>query len=186
MSEPLDIVLKAHGGLDRWSKIQSIRVDASITGAIWFVKGKPDVLKDVVITGETKQERLTMEFRGQDKRTVFEPDHVAIQNEQGKLIEESSDPRKSFEGQTPRNALGRHACRLFQRRGDVDLPQRPLPIRAAGIRDRGDRPRPIGRRKVAEVEDQLRSKGRRSRRRFYDRTTNERSGRLDRVQRPGI
>lgn len=46
-SELLDLAVKAHGGLDRWNKVNAIKVAASITGAIWFVKGKGDVLKNV-------------------------------------------------------------------------------------------------------------------------------------------
>jgi hypothetical protein len=100
MNELLEIALKAHGGLERWRKVKSIQVDASITGAIWFVKGKPDVLNNVFITAETPLERLTMDLRGQGKRTIFEPDHITVVNDEGELIEEKADPRKSFEGQT--------------------------------------------------------------------------------------
>jgi hypothetical protein len=38
--ELLDLAVNAHGGLDRWNKVKAIKVAASITGAIWFVKGK--------------------------------------------------------------------------------------------------------------------------------------------------
>ena len=100
MSELLEIAIKAHGGLDRWNEINSIKVDASITGAIWYVKGRGDVLKDVVITAETKQERVNMEFPGQNKRTIFEPDRVVIQTAQGEPLNARDDPRKSFEGHT--------------------------------------------------------------------------------------
>ena len=62
MSELLDIAIKAHGGLDRWSKVNAIRTAASLTGAIWFVKGRGDVLKNVEILAETKRERLIMDF----------------------------------------------------------------------------------------------------------------------------
>ncbi|MFZ0997594.1 MAG: hypothetical protein WBP98_09375 [Candidatus Sulfotelmatobacter sp.] len=41
-SELLDLAVQAHGGLDRWNKVKAIKVAASITGAIWFVKGKGD------------------------------------------------------------------------------------------------------------------------------------------------
>lgn len=58
MSELLELALKAHGGLERWNEVQSIKVAASITGAIWYVKGKPDYLKNIVMTVETKEERL--------------------------------------------------------------------------------------------------------------------------------
>jgi hypothetical protein len=100
VGELLDIALKAHGGLDRWNEVKSIRVNASITGAIWFVKGKPDVLKNVTITAETKRERLTMDIHGQDQRMIFEPDRVVIQTADGRPITERNDPRKSFDGQT--------------------------------------------------------------------------------------
>jgi hypothetical protein len=95
----LDLAVKAHGGLDRWNKVKAIKVAASITGAIWFVKGKGDLLKNVVLTAETRSERLTVEFPGQDKRAVFEPDRVVIEKMNGMLVEARDNPEKSFEGQ---------------------------------------------------------------------------------------
>src|SRR5271169_6148338 len=62
MNELLNLAVKAHGGLERWNKVKSVRVAASITGAIWFVKGKGDALKNIVMTIETKKERLTTDF----------------------------------------------------------------------------------------------------------------------------
>ena len=59
-SELLDLAVNAHGGLDRWNKVKAIKVRASITGAIWFVKGKGDSLKNVLLTAETRSERLTV------------------------------------------------------------------------------------------------------------------------------
>ncbi|MGA2697899.1 MAG: hypothetical protein ABSE92_17705 [Terriglobales bacterium] len=98
-SELLNLAIEAHGGLERWNKVKAIKVAASITGAIWFVKGKGDALKNVVITAETKRERLTVDFPGQDKRAVFEPDRIVIQALDGTLIEARDNPEKSFEGQ---------------------------------------------------------------------------------------
>jgi hypothetical protein len=91
--------VEAHGGLDRWNKVKAIKVAASITGAIWYVKGKGDFLKDVVLTAETRNERLTVDFPGQDKRAIFVPDRIAIETEKGILIEARDDPEKSFAGQ---------------------------------------------------------------------------------------
>lgn len=99
MNELLNLAIKAHGGLDRWNKVKAIKVAASITGAIWYVKGRPDVLKNVVLTAETRNERVTVDFPGQDKRTVFEPSRVVIERVNGTLIEARDDPEKSFEGQ---------------------------------------------------------------------------------------
>jgi hypothetical protein len=73
MNYLLDSAVAAHGGLDRWSQVKSITVDASITGALWAVKSKADALKDVRFEVDTTRELLTMDFAGQDKRSVFEP-----------------------------------------------------------------------------------------------------------------
>jgi hypothetical protein len=99
MNDLLKLALDAHGGLDRWKKVKAIRVAASITGAIWYVKSKGDFLKNVVLTAQTRNERLIVDFPGQDKRAIFEPDRVVIESEDGTLIEARDNPEKSFEGQ---------------------------------------------------------------------------------------
>jgi hypothetical protein len=79
--------MKAHGGLDRWNKAKAIKVAASITGAIWYVKGRGNTLNNVVLTAETCNERLTVDFSGQDKRAKFEPNRIVIERVDGTLIE---------------------------------------------------------------------------------------------------
>jgi hypothetical protein len=98
-TELLDLAVKAHGGLNRWNKVKAIKVAASITGAIWFVKGKGDVLKSVVLTADTREERLTVDFPGQNKRAVFEPSRIVIETAGGTLIDARDNPEASFEGQ---------------------------------------------------------------------------------------
>ncbi|MHC5897268.1 hypothetical protein [Nostoc sp.] len=98
MNELLNLAVKAHGGLKRWNKVKSVKVAASITGAIWFVKSKGDALKNVVMTVETKKEQLIMDFPGQDKRSIFEPARIVIEKTDGTLIDARNDPEKSFEG----------------------------------------------------------------------------------------
>ena len=71
MTELLNPALQAHGGLDRWNKAKAIQVAASISGAIWYVKSKGDFLKNVALTAETRNERVTVDFPGQDKRSIF-------------------------------------------------------------------------------------------------------------------
>jgi hypothetical protein len=99
MTGLLDLAVRAHGGLDRWRQLRSIRVAASITGGIWFVKGQGDVLKDVVLTADTGAERLVVDFPGQDRRAVFEPQRIVIERTDGTLIMERNDPELSFAGQ---------------------------------------------------------------------------------------
>jgi len=95
----LELAVKAHGELDRWNKVNAIKVAASITGGIWYVKGKGDFLKNVVLTVETRNERLTVDFPGQDKRALLEPKRIVIEKADGTVIEERNDPEASFQGQ---------------------------------------------------------------------------------------
>jgi len=99
MSELLNLAVKAHGGIDRWKKFKAIKVAASITGAIWWVKGQGNLLEDVVLTAETQREHLTVDFPGQDKRANFEPNRIVIETANGTLIESRDDPEMSFQGQ---------------------------------------------------------------------------------------
>jgi len=99
MNELLKLAVQAHGGLDRWNKVKAMKVAASITGGIWYVKSKGDFLKNVVLTAETRHERLTVDFPGQDKRAIFEPSRVVIETVDGTLLEARDNPEKSFAGQ---------------------------------------------------------------------------------------
>jgi hypothetical protein len=98
MNDLLDSVVAAHGGLDRWNQISSITVEASITGAFWGLKGKGDALTDVRLGVDTTRQLVTMDFAGQDKRSVFEPSRVVVRRGDGTLIEGRDDPERSFDG----------------------------------------------------------------------------------------
>ncbi|MFF0265427.1 hypothetical protein [Kribbella sp. NPDC004536] len=98
MNDLLATAVAAHGGMDRWNRIRSIRVDATVTGAFWQLKGKSDAMKAVRFEVDTTQERLTMEFPGQDRRSVFEPGRVVLERLDGTVIDARDDPERSFEG----------------------------------------------------------------------------------------
>ena len=95
----LNLAVAAHGALERWNKVKAVKVAASITGAIWHVKKKGDFLKNVVLTAETRKERLIVDFPGQDKRAIFEPDRIVMEMLNGTIIEARGNPVKSFAGQ---------------------------------------------------------------------------------------
>src|ERR1700735_3991921 len=99
MNDLLAFAIDAHGGLDVWRKIRLIQVAASITGAIWSVKGQGDALKDVVLTADTLTQRLIVDFQGQDKRAIFEPQRICIQHMDGTPIANRDKPEQSFVGQ---------------------------------------------------------------------------------------
>ena len=98
MKDLLESAIAAHGGIDRWSQVTAITVNASVTGALFHVKGKPDALKDVRFEADTKRQLLTMDYVGQDKQSVFEPSRVVIQRRDGELIDARDEPEGSFGG----------------------------------------------------------------------------------------
>jgi hypothetical protein len=100
MKTLLDLAVEAHGGLARWNEVTAVEIEVSITGAIWYVKGQPDVLKNIVMVVETRRERVTTSFVDQDRRTTFEPDRVVIESGDGTLNQVFDQPETSFAGQT--------------------------------------------------------------------------------------
>jgi hypothetical protein len=73
MNDLLKLAVEAHGGLGRWNQLSFVKADASITGAIWAVKGQPDVLKDVQLEAKLHEQELTMHLSGKNRRNIFTP-----------------------------------------------------------------------------------------------------------------
>jgi hypothetical protein len=97
----LKLAVDAHGGAQRWEEISRFRTAASITGAIWAMKGKPGLLDDVVFEGETRDQRLTITpFPQPGRYTTWEPKRQTIETADGVLVEERLDPATSFAGTT--------------------------------------------------------------------------------------
>jgi hypothetical protein len=58
MNSLLKFAIEANGGLDRWNQLSSLTANMSVTGALWPIKGKLDVLKDVRIELTLHLQRL--------------------------------------------------------------------------------------------------------------------------------
>jgi len=99
MNSLLKLATEAHGGVDRWNDLRSLKANLSVTGAIWHVKGKPDILKNIRIELPLHEERLITHFVVQNKRFVFTPLQVSIEDEQGHIIDKRDEPRRAFVGQ---------------------------------------------------------------------------------------
>jgi hypothetical protein len=100
MPDLLRAAVEAHGGLSRWNQLNAVKASVSITGAIWQLKGKPDVLRDSSIEAELRKERLTTHFNGQGKRTIFEPNRITVETESGHFVDSRDNPRSAFRGHT--------------------------------------------------------------------------------------
>lgn len=100
MNDLLEFAIDAHGGLERWYQLDWIDADLSVTGAIWQVKGKPDLLNNIRIEAPLHAQRLVTHLVGQNKRFFFTPSRITIEGEDGHLIEARNDPRSAFRGQS--------------------------------------------------------------------------------------
>jgi hypothetical protein len=99
MTPLLQCAIDAHGGLERWAQVRAIIVSASITGAIWAIKGQANYLNDIVVRVDTRQQRLVTDFPTQDKRLTYEPGRVTLEMPKGCITQERNEPEAAFAGQ---------------------------------------------------------------------------------------
>jgi hypothetical protein len=101
VSDLLETVVKAHGGLERWSELNSVSARLLQGGALWALKGQAGVLDDVVVTAGLHQERVSHRpFGAADRRSSFTPERVEIKTGEATVIESLDEPRASFAGHT--------------------------------------------------------------------------------------
>src|SRR6476660_4062147 len=101
MSDLLETVIDAHGGLERWNQLDRVSARLAQGGALWALKGQAGVLDDVVVTASLHEERASHRpFGASDRYSAFTPERVAIENEDAAVLEALDQPRASFAGHT--------------------------------------------------------------------------------------
>jgi hypothetical protein len=101
MSDLLDTVIEAHGGLKRWKELDTVSARLIQGGVLWALKGQAGVLDDVVVTASLHEERVSHRpFGAPDRHSAFTPERVAIESDDGAVIEALDRPRASFAGHT--------------------------------------------------------------------------------------
>lgn len=101
MNDLLDRAVRAHGGARRWERFSRFRITASVTGAIWAMKGKAGLLDNVVFTGPTRDQRITISpFPGPGRYTTWEPARQTIEQDDGVVLAQQLDPAGQFAGHT--------------------------------------------------------------------------------------
>ena len=101
MSEFLDVVLRAHGGLDRWGKLNKVSAMIVAGGGLLPMEGievDPHPLRTTATTHE--ESTVISPFGQSDWRMVFRPERVVIETSAGVVVEERSNPRAAFAGHT--------------------------------------------------------------------------------------
>jgi hypothetical protein len=102
MGDLLETVIEAHGGLERWNQLDTVSARLIQGGVLWPFKGQPGVLDDVVVTASLHEERVSHRpFGAADRHSAFTPDRVAIETDDGTVVEALDQPRASFAGHAP-------------------------------------------------------------------------------------
>ena len=101
MSDLLNTVIEAHGGLARWNELDTVSARLTQGGVMRAIKGQGDVLNDVFARASLHQERESHHpFGAPNLRSSFTPERVAIETTAGEVIEAMDQPRASFAGHT--------------------------------------------------------------------------------------
>ncbi|HRK38979.1 MAG TPA: hypothetical protein PK347_11370 [Burkholderiaceae bacterium] len=88
---------EAHGGLTRWQSVDSIDFALTSSGLAFSSHGQGSALVGVKVRLWPHQRRVELHhYGGQGKLGVWTPDHIALQEADGKLLAERAHPRNQF------------------------------------------------------------------------------------------
>ena len=101
MSDLLALAIAAHGGWERWQQINRLTAHIAAGGALFHVKGWPDVYADIHAAIDTRRQHTEISpFLKKGRHAAYEPDRTAITADGGETIEQRETPRTFFAGQT--------------------------------------------------------------------------------------
>jgi hypothetical protein len=67
VSDLLETVLAAHGGLERWNQLDTVSARLIQGGVLWAVKGQAGVLDDVVVTAVASRAPFCLDRSQRDR-----------------------------------------------------------------------------------------------------------------------
>jgi hypothetical protein len=98
----LDLAIATTGGRRLWDSLRGLRIDISIGGPIWAIKGwPPDQTFDQVLTLDTIKEHIVFRpFTRPDQQMVFDAaaDSVTMQTLGGEVVATLAPARAAFKG----------------------------------------------------------------------------------------
>jgi hypothetical protein len=99
VTDLLNAVIAAHGGLERWRTFGIIEATIISGGKLWEIKGQPQDPTPRRMTVALHREWASVQpFGAADQKTDFTPQRVAIEKLDGRVVAERVNPRQSFAG----------------------------------------------------------------------------------------
>ncbi|HUB42007.1 MAG TPA: hypothetical protein VMA72_24430 [Streptosporangiaceae bacterium] len=100
MTDLLDRIYQAHGGLERWRQLTQLRFTGSGGGKLPFPRA--DFMTRTGAVLETRSERALIEpFGAPDRSGLFTPDQVEVLDAEGTVLAERDEPRRAFASYPP-------------------------------------------------------------------------------------
>ncbi|HUB39841.1 MAG TPA: hypothetical protein VMA72_13390 [Streptosporangiaceae bacterium] len=100
--ELVELAIEAAGGHRLWSTVRGLKIDVSIGGPIWAIKGwPPGQTFDQVLTLDAAAEHIVFTpFTRSDQQMVFDAaaDSVTMQTLSGEPVQALAQPRAAFKG----------------------------------------------------------------------------------------
>ena len=100
MDSLLKLAIEAHGGLNAWSKFESLHANVSIAGALWDQKQVPGLFENARVELKLQYQHVITHLVDLGERIVFTPNQVSLETESGSFLDTRIDPRCAFAGQT--------------------------------------------------------------------------------------
>jgi hypothetical protein len=99
MRDLQQLVIEAHGGLDRFRQFSFLTARLHQFGILWDLKGKPDVLAHANVRLDLRKEEVShWPFHPTQNLSRFTPGEVRIETPDGEIVESLPKPRASFTG----------------------------------------------------------------------------------------
>jgi hypothetical protein len=92
--------IEAHGGLNVWNKLQSLRANVSIGGAIWDQKQVPGLFKNARFELKLHSQHIITDLVDLGVRIVFAPNQISLESEAGETLDTRLEQRSAFSGQS--------------------------------------------------------------------------------------
>jgi hypothetical protein len=98
----LEVAIAATGGRDPWNRVSALKIDISIGGPIWAMKGwPPERTFNQILTVDARNEHIVFTpFTRPDHQMVFDAttDSVAMQTLDGETVQKLAPARAGFKG----------------------------------------------------------------------------------------
>jgi len=104
MSDLLDLVLGAHGGLKRWLGVRTLTAKVAVGGPFWGQQGFPDAFLDETLTIDVRRQHAVFTpwtATGQSLTFDTDPERVVLQTADGQTIDSRTSPGFSYAGHDP-------------------------------------------------------------------------------------